>query len=1308
MLKSISDEVTEYLKKYKIVRKLGEGGMGVVYQVFDAELNRNLAVKVISPRANAKISKRFLREVEITAQLDHPHIVKVYNSSLHNGKLFMIMEYIEGQTLNEYIRTNSPSIEERVKIMVQLAGAIQYAHKKGIVHRDLKPDNIIVKKDGTAYLMDFGVAKMRNSKSLTATHDTIGTPAYMSPEQANGNRDIDARSDIYSFGVIFFEVLCGQRMVDGDSTMNILFNVISEKPLPLTSINSEIPQILEDIWLKAVQKKKKNRYSSMQELIDDLEHYLHPRNEILYFLSKMWDKNRKRCYALVLLCIVTVATIFARQKYQTYLLKKYNKERKQQTSELERHVKNKDYNRAIETLKSLKMSEDDYNYQLADIACRMKQKEALDIYNKIQSPPKNDFLFRGKLFFIAGKYEESVSEFNKQLQFLDKQQRDAQRHEEYKHKMQQNRRLIQDYLGEVLFTLKRYDEAIIALEKTVTQKGFFLLGSSYFFEKEYTKALSPLVKAKDEYKEDYERCFRLAQCYIHEKRWRQALPLLRVCIAEQPWQGQLYRDRGRVYYALGEYHKSYDDFLKLSELDAGANSYEHSNVYVGYFLNIVVAAEEPKEHHKLAYQSIGQLKSIFATADQDLLAFRKKKLYDNISKPQFATFDENAVHSFIRILKQKKSSEEIVRMAKSGLETMAYWPQTLEMLKNQGLTKVRQQIHAQHKKIKMQEIIYLLKRLFLLYDQRALVDLYKQDESSANLKKILENVNENVIIRYFSALALKKLKTLAAYRILQENCTSKDPIVSLYCRTLTASNTIKRLESINEIKKTEDNISAIVLAIHNFTKDATYNKVQHLLKHDNVLVRLATASHLWLNFGNVHAEDVLMEQTLGGDILLRRYALMRFWKPLITNLEGIGALNSMYSENFRQPVFRDEVMSRHRPKFENWLNCDDALIRCFGIFAGSYAKWEGSAEKAREFLAQATDEYQKYEFLLLNAIKRQGKIMECLEYAKRDNATWVAQILFLSSFFDLIHRNPFGLINGINKINDIKAPDGRKQRFAFMRSLLFKSIPQVVTTIDLLKFMVNTVQQVMAPIFLQNLKREDSYLRMSSIEGLGALPGNYEKQISSILRDDKLSKVKKVAVFSLIYHIATREDVKVRKKNLRRYHQRFLKDSALRKAAAWGYSMAASKKMMRLELGLDRLEYRQQVVVSYREVKVKDLEYSKFLITKALELDPGDLDYLFEKSIICYLQKEYAESLRYINEVLRSNKDDYYLEWKANILFQLLKFSACSKVIDEGLKINPWNQALLGWKVKVLQRSTKKKDVREAENLLLRLQLFAK
>ena len=234
------------------------------------------------------------------------------------------------------------------------------------------------------------------------------------------------------------------------------------------------------------------------------------------------------------------------------------------------------------------------------------------------------------------------------------------------------------------------------------------------------------------------------------------------------------------------------------------------------------------------------------------------------------------------------------------------------------------------------------------------------------------------------------------------------------------------------------------------------------------------------------------------------------------------------------------------------------------------------------------------------------------------------------------------------------------------------------------------------------------YLRISSIEGLGALPGNYEKQISFVLGNDKLSKVKKVAVFSLIRHIATREEVKisVRKKKLRKYHQRFLKDSALRKAAAWGYSTAASKKMMRLELGLDRLEYRQQVVVSYGEVK--DLEYSKFLITKALELDPGDPDYLFEKAIICYSQKEYTQSLRCINQILRENKDDYYLEWKANILFQLQKFPACRKVIDEGLKINPWNQALLGWKVKVLQRSTKKKDIEDAENLLLRLQLFAK
>lgn len=1305
MLKSITDELTEYLKKYKIVRKLGEGGMGVVYQVFDAELNRTLAVKVISPRANARISKRFLREVEITAQLDHPHIVKVYNSSLHNGKLFMIMEYIEGQTLNEYMRTNSPSIEERVKIMIQVAGAIQYAHKKGIVHRDLKPDNIIVKKDGTAYLMDFGVAKMRNSKSLTATHDTIGTPAYMSPEQANGNRDIDARSDIYSFGVIFFEVLCGQRMVDGDSTMNILFNVISEKPLLLTSVNSEIPQVLEDIWLKAVQKKKKNRYASMQEFINDLQHYLHPRNEILYFLNKTWDKNRKWCYATLLLLLVIGLAIFAKQEYQMYLLAEFNKKRQHQTSLLEKYVKEKQYDRAIEALKSLEMTEDDYNYQLADIACRMNQKEALDIYKKIKSPPQNDFLFRGKLFFVAGKYQQAVSEFEKQLQFLDEQQRDIQAHEEYKYKaLQQSRYVTQEYLGEVYFLVGKYGKAIENLEETATQKGFFLLGSSYFFQKEYAKAIAPLDNAKEEYPKNYERCFRLAQCYIEEQQWQKAIPLLEICIEEQPWQGQLYQNRGQAYYALGKYHKSYDDFFKLSELDTGANNYDHGDAYIGYFLNIVVAEDDPKEHHKLAYQTIDQLKEIYSTANQDLLKLRKKKLYDSISKPQFAAFDKNAVSNFIHILKQKEYSTEIVRMAKSGLETMAYWPQVLQMLKEAKLDKVYQHISIQHEKIKTQEITYLLKRLFLLYDQRALVDLYSQDENCIVLEKILKNNKENSIIRYFSALALKKLRTLSAYRILQKNCRSKDPVTSLYCLTFTGSNTQERLNRIQKIKKTEKDIPAIALAIQNFTRDATYDQVGHLLKDENTLVRLAVANHLWLRFGDLAAGDVMLQQTLVGDKFLRRYALMRFWKPLIVHIEGIVTVDdSMYSDKFSQPLFREKAMSRLMSKFELWLNSDDELFQCFTIFVGSYANWQGSVKKAREFLAKNNDEYNKYEFLLLSAIKRQGNLMECLSYAKRDNASWMSQILFLGSFHNLIHH-PLSLVENVSKVNSIKVgPDSKKQRFGFIRSLLFKSVPQAVIMLKLPEMMVNMVQQVMVPIFLENLKREDMYLRISAIEGLGVLPGNYEKQINSVLQEEKSPKVKKVAAFSLIRHVATRKDsISVLQENLDRYHKRFLEDPTLRKAAAWGYSSASSGKTMRFELGINTLEYRQQVFASYREVE--NLGYCKFLLSKALELAPGDIDYLFEMVVICYLQKEYTDSLDYINKILDKSEDDYYLRWKASILFELRKFAACREALEQGLKINPWNTRLLGLKVQVLEKLGSK----EVEKVRRRLQLFAK
>ncbi|BBM85171.1 protein kinase [Candidatus Uabimicrobium amorphum] len=654
MLKSISDELTEYFKKYQIIRKLGEGGMGVVYQVFDPQLNRNLAVKVISSAGNSKISKRFLREVEITAQLDHPNIVKVYNSSVYNGKLFMVMEYIEGQTLKDHLETSSLSISQRVEMMIAVAKAIHYAHEKDIIHRDLKPDNIIVKKDGTPYLMDFGVAKMRTSKSLTATHESIGTPLYMSPEQANGSRKIDLRSDIYSFGVILYEVLCGHRMVAGDSTMNVLYNVINEKPVRPTTVNDEVPQILEDVCLKAVEKKKNKRYATMQELIADLQQYLNPQSEMLYFLRKKWSKYQKPCYIALILCFTLISILFVRQKYQAHLLSEYNKNIEERSRKFQEYVKNKQYNLAMQQLRKLSVSEDDYNYQLAHIMYQMGQREALETYEKIASPPKNDFLFRGKLLFLNEMYEDAIDEFEKQLNFIDRQYLALESDDKYaKKSLQESKRLTLGYMGESFFHLKIYDEAIKSLEETTNEKGFFLLGSSYFFKEEYSKAILFLNKANEKYAKNYHRCFRLAQCLLQGKAWKQAIPLLSICIDEQPWQAKLYKYRGQAYYDLGDYENSYNDFVKLSQLDAGTKNYNHGHSYVGYFLNIVISSENPKDHHKFAYRMINHLKGIYAAVDQDLLAEQKRVLYKGIVKPQFAPLDTKSLDHFIDILQQK-------------------------------------------------------------------------------------------------------------------------------------------------------------------------------------------------------------------------------------------------------------------------------------------------------------------------------------------------------------------------------------------------------------------------------------------------------------------------------------------------------------------------------------------------------------------------------------------------------------------------------------------------------------------------------
>ena len=241
--------IGQTISHYKILEKLGEGGMGVVYKAEDTKLDRMVALKFLPSHLAASVQDkaRFIQEAKAAAALNHPNICTIYSVDEHDGQLFIAMEFVDGQTLRE--KRGSVSFKQAIDIGIQIADGLAAAHEKGIVHRDIKPENIMIRKDGIAQIMDFGLAKLRGNVSrLTKEGSTVGTAGYMSPEQVQG-QDADHRSDIFSFGVVLYELLTGQLPFTGVHETALAYEIVNVDAAPMSSIKSEIDPSLDAIVL---------------------------------------------------------------------------------------------------------------------------------------------------------------------------------------------------------------------------------------------------------------------------------------------------------------------------------------------------------------------------------------------------------------------------------------------------------------------------------------------------------------------------------------------------------------------------------------------------------------------------------------------------------------------------------------------------------------------------------------------------------------------------------------------------------------------------------------------------------------------------------------------------------------------------------------------------------------------------------------------------------------------------------------------------------------------------------------------------
>jgi serine/threonine-protein kinase len=304
-----SDVTLQSSGKYRIKQIIGKGAMGVVYRGFDPNIERVVAIKRIQKSKFQDqdwngIAQRFRREAQAAGRLHHPNIVTVHDYGEEDGDPYIVMEFVEGVNLGGYLQQKrSLSVDETLSIMGKLLNALAYSHSKGVIHRDIKPGNVFIMDNGDVKLSDFGIAKLEQS-DLTQPGLVLGTPSYMSPEQIKG-KEIDVRSDLFSAGVVFYEMLTGKRPFEGDQIYAVMNNVLTLSPTDPCQLNPEIPSNLKGVIRKALEKNPDNRFQSADEFARALKDCARDADTVALPVPSL--SARRGILMIVLACLAVAA-----------------------------------------------------------------------------------------------------------------------------------------------------------------------------------------------------------------------------------------------------------------------------------------------------------------------------------------------------------------------------------------------------------------------------------------------------------------------------------------------------------------------------------------------------------------------------------------------------------------------------------------------------------------------------------------------------------------------------------------------------------------------------------------------------------------------------------------------------------------------------------------------------------------------------------------------------------------------------------------------------------------------------------------
>ncbi len=424
--------IGETLGNFKIIEEISRGGVAIIYKGFQTNLNRYVAIKVLPPQltTDPDLVERFRREAQAVAKLNHPNVCQVYDVNIKDNTHYIVMELIDGETLREIIQKEAPlSLKENLTILSQVGDALSHAHRNGIIHRDIKPENIMIDREGRVKIMDFGVARITNATWQTKVGMIMGTPEYMSPEQVKGER-VDERSDIYSLGVMLYEMLTGELPFKGDDPFSIAFHHVNSEPLPLTQANPGLPKVVEKVVMKTLAKGKEDRYQNVDELVKNFRRAAKQARKMtrvntlitprpLVPVAKKRSPNKKLIVGIIALLVVTVALIslsagglLSKEKRALRYLEQG--EKLYHTEEYQKAIPN--YKRAVELNPTLEKA-------LSGLAKSYEKvgdyQQTIAGYSKVLELDEDNFpahLGLGRSYEKLGDYEQALKIYQRALE----------------------------------------------------------------------------------------------------------------------------------------------------------------------------------------------------------------------------------------------------------------------------------------------------------------------------------------------------------------------------------------------------------------------------------------------------------------------------------------------------------------------------------------------------------------------------------------------------------------------------------------------------------------------------------------------------------------------------------------------------------------------------------------------------------------------------------------------------------------------------------------------------------------------------